>query len=225
MRRRWLLFACGWLAAAQPAAAITAEVAVDVGHYFEKPGVISASGIPEFEYNRNLAFKVRQELEAAGLRVRMIGERGDFADLYERTKAARGVDLFVSIHHDSVQEQYLPIADRFSGFSLFVSRQNPQVEKSRVCASAIGAEMLKAGFTRSLYHADAVLGESRPFADEANGVHYFDNLAVARSATMPALLFEAGVLVNRNEEALLARPETQALMAGAIARGVVRCLN
>ena len=206
-------------------AATSREVAVDVGHSINKPGVISVTGIPEFEYNRTLAFKVRELLESAGVRVRMIGERGDFDVLHERTLAARGVDLFVSIHHDSVQEQYLPVADKFAGFSLFVSRQNPHVEKSRQCASAIGAEMLKAGYTRSLYHADAVLGESRPFADEANGVHYFDNLAVARSATMPALLFEAGVLVNRFEEARLARPETQAVMANAIAQGVLRCLS
>ena len=206
-------------------AAAAAEVALDVGHFLAQPGVISATGIAEFEYNRNLAFKVRAGLEAAGMRVRMIGERGDFADLHARTRAAVGADLFVSIHHDSVQEQYLPVADKFAGFSLFVSRQNPHVEKSRQCASAIGAEMLKAGYTRSLYHADAVLGESRPFADEANGVHYFDNLAVARSATMPALLFEAGVLVNRFEEARLARPETQAVMANAIAQGVLRCLS
>jgi len=221
--RRWFSAFC--VCAIGPAAASAAEVAVDVGHYLEKPGVISASGIPEFEYNRTLAFKVRDLLEAAGVRVRMIGERGDFADLYERAKAARGADLFVSIHHDSVQEEYLPIADRFAGFSLFVSRINPQVAKSVVCASAIGAEMRKAGYTRSLYHADPVLGESRPFADEANGVHYFDNLAVAKTASMPALLFEAGVLVNKAEEAMLARPETQAAMANAISQGVLRCLK
>ncbi len=41
--------------------------------------------------------------------------------------------------------------------------------------------MRASGLTPSRYHADPVLGENRPFADEANGVHYFDNLAVARS--------------------------------------------
>lgn len=232
MRRRLALlaallpaFALACAAAAGALDAAPLEVAVDVGHYLEKPGVISASGVPEFEYNKALAAKVRETLEAAGLRVRMIGERGDFAELYARVSAARGADLFVSIHHDSVQERYLPAADRFAGFSLFVSRNNPQVAKSLACASAIGAEMLRAGFARSLYHADPVLGEDRPFADEANGVHYFDNLAVARSATMPALLFEAGVIVNRSEEARLARPETQAVIASAIAQGVSRCLR
>ena len=218
-----LFAAC--LQAATANAATSREVAVDVGHSLLNPGVISVTGIPEFEYNRTLALKVRDLLLASGVVVRMIGERGDFDVLHERTLAARGVDLFVSIHHDSVQERYLPVADHFSGFSLFVSRNNPLVDKSRECASAIGAEMLKAGFTRSLYHADPVLGEDRPFADEANGVHYFDNLAVARTATMPSLLFEAGVLVNRNEEARLARPETQAAMANAIVQGVLRCLS
>jgi len=223
--RPWLALLAACLPAAAAFGATVKEVAVDVGHFLEKPGVISVTGVPEFEYNKALAFKVRETLEAAGLRVRMIGERGDFADLYERVKAARGADLFVSIHHDSVQEEYLPVAERFAGFSIFVSRTNPQVAKSLACASAIGAEMLKAGFTRSLYHADPVLGESRAFADEANGVHYFDNLAVAKNATTPALLFEAGVIVNRSEEARLARPETQAVIASAIAKGVVQCMG
>lgn len=201
------------------------EVAIDVGHTLDKPGVISAGGVPEFAYNLALATKLRDILLGAGLRVRMIGERGDQAVLYERTRAARGADLFVSIHHDSVQARYLPVADRFAGFSLFVSRRNQQLAKSLACASAIGAALRAAGFTPSRYHADPVLGESRPFADETNGVHYFDNLAVARTATMPALLVEAGVLVNREEEARLAEPQVRARISGAIAQGVEQCLN
>ena len=172
---------------AAPIAASAAEVAVDVGHSLDKPGVIAVTGVPEFEYNKALAFRVREALESTGLRVRMIGERGDFVDLASRPRAATGADLFVSIHHDSVQERYLPVAGRFAGFSLFVSRLNPKVKESLACASAIGAAMRRAGFTPSRYHADPVLGESRPFADEQNGVHYFDNLAVAKTATLPAL--------------------------------------
>ena len=198
---------------------------MDVGHFLEKPGVMSAGGVAEFEFNKALAMLVRDALEAAGLRVRMIGERGDFADLGARPSAARGTDLFISIHHDSVQERYLPVAEKFAGFSLFVSRSNPKVKQSLACASAIGAAMRRAGFTPSRYHADPVLGENRPFADEANGVHYFDNLAVAKSATMPALLFEAGVIVNREEEARLSQPAIRTAIATAVARGVVECLN
>ncbi len=201
------------------------EVALDVGHYAAEPGVISASGIPEFEFNLALALEVKAELEKHQVKVRLIGERGDYAVLHHRTRDARGADLFVSIHHDSVQERLLPQADLFAaGFSLFISRHNPQPRRSQACASAIGAKLRGAGFTPSRYHADPVLGESRPFADEANGVHYYDNLAVARTATMASVLVEGGVLVNREEEKRMRDPEVRRRIALAVATGVRECL-
>ena len=200
------------------------EVAVEVGHFAAEPGVISAGGKPEFEFNLALASDVKRELEKFRIDVRMIGERGDYAVLHHRTRDARGADLFVSIHHDSVQARLLPQADRFAGFSLFISRQNPKLEKSLACASAIGAKLKGAGFTPSRYHADPVLGESRPFADEENGVHYFDNLAVARTATMPSVLVEAGVIVNREEERRMRDPEMRRRIAEAVAAGARECL-
>jgi len=200
------------------------EVALDVGHYAAEPGVISASGVPEFEFNLALAMEVKAELEKHQLKVRLIGERGDYAVLHHRTRDARGADLFVSIHHDSVRERLLPQADRFAGYSLFISRHNPRLAKSLACASAIGAKLRGAGFTPSRYHADPVLGESRPFADEANGVHYYDNLAVARTAAMASVLVEAGVLVNREEEQRMRDPAVRKRIAAAVAAAVSECL-
>ena len=199
-------------------------MAVDVGHYHAEPGVISASGIPEFEFNLKLANEVKSHLEKLDLQVRLIGEKGNLVFLNHRTRAATGADLFVSIHHDSVREHLLPQAERFAGYSLFVSRNNPRSEKSLACASAIGAELRGAGFTPSRYHADPVLGENRPFADEVNGVHYYDNLAVAKTASMPSVLVEAGVIVNRHDEAKLLAPAVRGRIAQAIARGVRGCL-
>jgi len=92
---------------------------------------------------------------------------------------------------------------------------------SYCCALSV---LLTAGFTPSRYHADPVLGENRPFADEANGVHYFDRLAVVSSAPVPALLIEAGVIVNRAEELTLRDPATRARIAEAVADGVRSCL-
>jgi N-acetylmuramoyl-L-alanine amidase len=198
---------------------------VDVGHYQGEPGVISASGRPEFEYNLELASLVTKGLQESGIRVRMIGQRGDYQKLHYRTRDAFGADLFLSIHHDSVREYLLPRADRFSGFSLFVSRRNPHMERSLACASAIGARMRAAGFTPSRYHADPVIGENRPFADEENGVHFYDNLAVAHTARMPSVLFEAGVIVNRAEEARMRDPRVRAGIAQAIVTGVRNCLR
>ena len=173
---------------------------MDVGHYYAAPGATAASGKAELEFNPELAYEVRQALERRGLRVRMIEDQ---AVLQERMRDA----------------------EFFSGFSLFVSRLNPQLGKSVACAGAIGAQMRSAGLAPSRYHADPVFGESRPYADQTNGVHFFDNLAVARTAAMPAVLVEAGVIVNPREERELRAPRMRRRIAEAIAQGVENCLR
>ena len=203
-----------------------ALVAIDVGHYLAEPGVISASGIPEFEFNLKLALETRQHLRESGFEVRIIGEKGNMVFLNHRTRAAAGADLFVSIHHDSMREYLLASKrDQLAGFSLFVSRHNPHRERSLACASAIGARLRAAGFTPSRYHADPVIGENRPFADEENGVHFYDNLGVGKTALMPSVLVEAGVIVNRHEEKRMLDPQVRARIARAIAQGAAACLR
>jgi N-acetylmuramoyl-L-alanine amidase len=209
-------------------------VAVDVGHYLAEPGATSARGRAELEFNRDLAALVRDELQSRDIRVLLVGADGDMAVLSRRTAAARGADLLLSVHHDSVQPHYLEewvhegetrrFTDRFAGFSLFVSRRNPELAASLACASAVGAALRGAGFVPSLYHAEPIPGESKPFADRANGVHYYDNLVVLHTATQAAVLFEAGVIVNRVEELALREPATQRRMAAAVADGVRSCL-
>jgi N-acetylmuramoyl-L-alanine amidase len=157
------------------------------------------------------------------------------SDLGQRALRANGMDLLVSIHHDSVQPRFISLwefegmerkySDRFSGFSLFVSRLNPHVEQSLHCASALGAALRRAGFAPSRYHADPVVGENRPFADEENGVHYFDNLAVLKAASVPALLFEAGVIVHRDEELRMRDPAVRDRIAASMVEAVALCID
>jgi len=216
------------------AAAEAQTVAVDVGHFFGKPGAISARGRIEFEFNRDLAIEIGLALRRQGAGVMPIGADGGMVRLSARTVAATGADLFLSVHHDSVQPHYLEewnyegvpllFSDRFAGFSLFVSRKNPHLARSVRCASAMGAALREAGFAPSLYHAEPIPGESKPFADRANGVHYYDNLIVLKTARSPAVLLEAGVIVNRGEEAKLLAAETHRGIAAAVAQGLERCL-
>jgi N-acetylmuramoyl-L-alanine amidase len=227
-------FLLGLLLVAPAAAREPPLVAIDVGHYLAEPGATSARGRAELEFNRDLAALVRDELQSRGIRVLLVGADGDMAVLSRRTAAARGADLLLSVHHDSVQPDYLEewvhegetrrFTDRFAGFSLFVSRRNPELAASLACASAVGAALRGAGFVPSLYHAEPIPGESKPFADRANGVHYYDNLVVLHTATQAAVLFEAGVIVNRVEELALRDPATQRRMAAAVADGVRSCL-
>lgn len=220
--------------AVSPAAG-AAKVAIDVGHYHEKPGAVSARGVAEFNYNLQLAQEVEAALRRSGHATLLIGENGLSADLAARAPRAKRMDLFISIHHDSVQPHYLEtwehegmerrFSDRYSGFSLFVSRLNPGVETGLRCASAIGGALRAAGFAPSRYHAEPIAGENRPFADEDNGVHYFDNLAVLRTAAIPALLFEAGVIVHRDEELRMRDTAVRKRIVESIVAGVGECLK
>jgi hypothetical protein len=47
--------------------------------------------------------------------------------------------------------------DPFSGFSLFVSRKNPEWQASLACATAIGMALKQAGFHSSGHHAKGLL--------------------------------------------------------------------
>ncbi len=84
--------------------------------------------------------------------------------------------------------------------------------------------MRRAGFSPSLYHADPIPGERKPFADKLNGVHYYDNLIVLKTARTPAVLLEAGVILNRNEELEMQKESVRQRIAAAVAAGLDRCL-
>ena len=217
------------------ASAHAATVAIDVGHFIEEPGATSARGRPELDFNRDLAAEIESAARRDGLRTMLIGYDGFMSQLARRAAAAADADFFLSVHHDSVQPQFLetwefdrverPFSDRYSGFSLFVSRKNAALKRSLTCASAIGEALRHAGFSPSLYHADPIPGENKPFADRRNGVHYYDNLIVLKTARTPAVLLEAGVIVNRDEELKVQSEETRKRIAAAVARGIERCLT
>ena len=224
----------GVLACLASAAGQAAEVAVDVGHTLAATGAVSARGRKEFDFNRVLAERVAKALAARGLDVRPINFDGMIESLDARPQEAAGSDFFIAIHHDSVQAELLEewewegmpqtFSDRHTGFSMFVSHNSPDLETSLRCASAIGARMRRMGFVGATHHADSLANHPRPYADEQNTVHYYDNLVVLYRTTMPAVLFEAGVIKHREEELALLDPDRQERMADAIATGIAACL-
>ncbi|MGB6114703.1 MAG: N-acetylmuramoyl-L-alanine amidase, partial [Comamonas sp.] len=143
-----------------------------------------------------------------------------------RAQGAPDADLLVSIHHDSVQARFLAAGrqSEFAGYSIFVSMLNPHPGRSLACARHIGERMRAAGEQPSAYHAEPIEGENRPFIDRRLGIHRYDGLAVLRTAPMPAVLVEAGVIINPAEETRLGKPETITRLARAIAQGVHACL-
>ncbi len=204
-------------------------VAVDTGHSRAQGGAVSARGVDEWHFNRALATQVILALEAEGIRTLDINPDGGPIGLKERPAAAQqaGARLFLSIHHDSVQSHYLSqwqvdgrslsYSDRFSGYGLFVSAKNPAFQQSQWVAARIGDNLVAAGQRPTLHHAEAIAGENRPLLDEKRGIYRYDDLIVLKYAAMPAVLVEAGVIVNRTDETRIQSPAYRALLAGAIA--------
>ena len=212
------------------AIAAPAVVAVDVGHGVKDSGALSARGRPEFEFNQVFAGVLADALRSRQLRVAEINFAGDIGSLAARPAQARGSDFFMSIHHDSISEAWLQFWDWDGreasytevkrGYGIFVSAQNPDLSTSLRCASTIGAMLRRAGFVPSIWH-----GRRHLAADAENGVWYYDNLVVLYRTTLPAVLFEAGVIKHREEELELRDPERQARMADAVATGIAACLS
>lgn len=205
-------------------------VAVDIGHTLEAPGAISARGRSELAFNRDLALKVVDALQALGLRTVLVNADGRIESLQARPAGVPQADFFLSIHHDSTNASELSewewmgtpltFSDRWAGHSMFVSTRNPDLATSVLCGRTIGARLQRAGFTPTDKNA-----RRRAYLDAEHAVHSFDNLIVLYRAQQPALLFEAGVIKHRDEELLLRDEARQTRMAGEIATGLKACLT
>lgn len=213
----------------------TFGIAVDPGHTARNPGVISARGTPEWRFNQNLAGLLARELKTNGFgSVFLTNEDGADMSLTERSDRANRLNakLFVSIHHDSVQPRYLShwthqgrrlsYSDVFSGYSLFFSDKNGDPKGSLAFARLVGGEFRKSCLTPTLHHSEPIPGEGRNLVDKQRGIYQFNELVVLKSTTMPAVLIEAGLIVNRTEEVLLQNPVYQKVLAASIARAVAR---
>jgi len=208
------------------------RVALDVGHYRLKPGAPSARGVPELSFNLATVRVIADVLDKAGAEVIVVNGEGTVTSLSERPEIARkrGADVFVSIHHDSVNDKYLrkwriegverDYADNFRGYSVFTSSKNAEAETSRALALRVGASLNGAGLTPTLHHAEPIQGENRPLLDEKTGVYEFTDLVVLKSAKIPAILLECGVIIHRDEELLVQRRDYQELLGHALVKAL-----
>lgn len=210
------------------------RLVLDVGHTELTPGAISASGIPEFRFNQKLAEVVADRLrEAEFSKVRV--EIRNREDLYERARALDVAQphLIISIHHDSVQPKFLKTwsldgvlrqhaeEGRFSGYSIFVSRDNQRYQDSRKFAVMLGEQLTHREHKFSTYHNEPIPGENRPLIDPDVGVFAYDRLVVLRNVRAPAVLFEAAVIANRADEEKASRESYRATIADSITQAAI----
>ena len=211
------------------------RIVVDVGHTAESAGARSARNVSEFLYNHRLAQRIEQKLKADGFaETRLLLTEGKARrSLFKRVAAANDLqaNLFLSIHHDSVPTKFLEewefdgkksrFSDRFSGYSVFVSRGNPDFKTSLAFAELVAKEMKALGLRYAEQYSQPIMGRHRrQLLNKETGVYRYDELVVLRTTRMPAVLLEAGSIINRDEELALGYPERRALVTQAVVDAV-----
>ena len=208
------------------------RIVLDVGHTAESEGAISARNVAEFVFNLRLAQRIEEKLKAEGFaETRLLLTEGKARpSLVQRVAAANKLqaNLFLSIHHDSVPNKLLEdwefegkkshFSDRFGGYSVFVSRNNPDFKTSLSFAELeVKAEGLQYGRQYTL----PIMGRyQHPLLNKETGVYSYDQLIVLRQTRMAAALLEAGSIINRDEELKMDSPERRDIISGGVAAAV-----
>jgi len=211
------------------------RIVLDIGHTAEEPGATSARGVPEFVFNFRLAQYLRQQLIGAGFAQTevLITAGASFSGLLQRVASVNRMapNLFLSIHHDSVPAAFLErweyaggqqrFSDQFRGHALFISSENSHFQASLLFARRLGYELKARGLQYASHYTQPFMGKHRrELLDAEVGVYRFDQLLVLRKTQVPAVLLEAGSIVNRDEELELGSRERQATIGAAVTQAV-----
>ena len=178
-----------------------------------------------------LARRIVDKLKADGfLATRLLVTEGKSKpSLFRRVAAANGLgaDLFLSIHHDSVPDSFLEnwefggkkshFSDRFSGYSVFVSRANAEFGTSLAFAELLAREMKAQGLEYARQFTLPIMGKNQhPLLNKETGVYSYDKLIVLKSTRMPAVLLEAGSIINRDEELKMDSAERRDVISSGV---------
>jgi N-acetylmuramoyl-L-alanine amidase len=207
------------------------RIVVDVGHTVESEGASSARNVAEYAFNLRLARQIVEKLKAEGFAETRLLVTGGKArpSLFKRVAAANNLhaDLFLSIHHDSVPDKLLEnwefdgkkshFSDRFSGYSVWVSHDNPDFKTSLLFAELLAKEMKAQGLEYAHQYTQPIMGRyQHPLLDKETGVYSHDELVVLRTTRMPAVLLEAGSIINRDEELKMNSPEQRDIVSSGV---------
>jgi len=216
---------------AQATTSITGPLIIDPGHSPDSPGATSCTGKPEYLYNAYLAETVVSSLRKHHMQVTLTRQRMEAMSLKDRALAAKGKCLILSLHHDSVQPQFVtwdkkgrPFSSKAKGFSIFISRKNKYYLQALSDAHNLGTALLRRGLMPTLHHAEKIVGENRQLVDSKRGIYFYDNLFILRKSDAPAILLEAAVIVNPRDELLASSKMYRMKIAEAIEEMMVsRC--
>lgn len=156
--------------------------------------------IPEYQTVLEIAFKLRDALQAHGAEVYMTRESHD-VDISNQERAkmmnALGVDLVLRIHCDGSENRGA------NGIGLYCSRSNAIAEESYRAAETILPRVCEAT-------------GAKPHATVQN-----DNYTGQNWSEVPCIMVECGFLSNPTEDHLLNDPDYQWRLAAGLTDGII----
>lgn len=192
-------------------APLSRYVTIDAGHGGDDPGAIYRDEegnvvAQEKDINLDVALRVQQKLEAAGVQVHMIRTTDTYVDFQQVGSIANemGTTLFVSIHTNSAEPAeasgietwgYLEGGSEYNGMTSKILSQNIQDE----LIAATGAK--------------------------DRGIKDGKNLAVIRTTQMPAALVEVGFITNAEDRQKMLDASYRDQLAEAVTQGVLKSFD
>ncbi|HEX9691557.1 MAG TPA: N-acetylmuramoyl-L-alanine amidase [Gemmatimonadales bacterium] len=226
------------------------KVVIDPGHGGVdrgNPGLFLPRGVQEANITLAVAKLVQRMLNERGVEVVMTRTTDTLIALGDRSRFCRAsCDAFVSIHVNSLARRtgYQAV----NGVETYFLGASATAEARRVGAMENEALRFETGYEPSTsddplsfifkdLQTNEFLRESAQLADlvqstsaavhpgRDRGAMQNPYLVVLRTATRPAILFEAGFATNRGDAAFLASTDGQRKLATAIADGIERYLK
>jgi len=219
-------------------------IALDPGHGGEDPGAIGPGGTQEKNVVLQIAFLLRDRINAAGvkgnpMRAYLTRDGDYFVPLHVRVQKARRVqaDLFVSLHADAF---YTPAPQGASVFALsqggasssaarwMAAKENKAdligglnvKAKDAVVQSALLDMSTTAQISDSLKLGGTLLGEMGRVGKLHKGSVEQASFAVLKAPDIPSVLVEAAFISNPEEEKKLITEDYQNQVADALMRGI-----
>lgn len=181
------------------------KILLDPGHGGKDPGCLSYSGRYEKYINLDVAFKLKESLEALGAKVYMTRTDDTYINNTARGRMADtlGTDILLSIHHNSLGKEK-PDYFGLSTYYNTINYKNPKQGYSLAEAIYLNA------ITLNGVYRDGILDR---------------NYEVLRETNTPAALIEIGFMSNPQEEMNIHNDSFQYLMVQKISDGIIDYFN